>query len=162
MLGDHLKKSLSTLKREAEIIVTSDEEIEQISLSLALYAERIGDMVPFVYDRFFELDKNAKTLMEYSDEHMRGRMFAAVLELFMSDEHLDAGGYLDWELDNHLRAYGATPAMYETFFESVVTTLAEGLADDWSERWSQAWRGRLARIMEHVRGYESRLPELKA
>ena len=43
----------------------------------------------------------------------------------MSDEHLDAGGYLDWELDNHLRAYGATPAMYETFFESVVTTLAE-------------------------------------
>ena len=142
--------------------MNSDEEIEQISLSLALYAERIGDMVPFVYDRFFELDKNAKTLMAYSDEHMRGRMFASVLELFMSDEHLDAGGYLDWELDNHLHAYGATPAMYETFFESVVTTLAEGLADDWSERWSQAWRGRLARIMEHVRGYESRLPELKA
>ena len=142
--------------------MNSDEEIEQISLSLALYAERIGDMVPFVYDRFFELDKSAKTLMEYSDEHMRGRMFASVLELFMSDDHLDAGGYLDWELDNHLRAYGATPAMYETFFESVVTTLAEGLDDDWSESWCQAWRGRLARIMEHVRGYESRLPELNA
>jgi hypothetical protein len=99
--------------------------------------------------------------MEYSDEHMRGRMFAAVLELFMSDEHLDAGGYLDWELDNHLRAYGATPAMYETFFESVVTTLAEGLADDWSERWSQAWRDRLARIMEHVKIHESHLSEFK-
>ena len=142
--------------------MNSDEEIEQISLSLALYAERIGDMVPFVYDRFFELDKNAKTLMAYSDEHMRGRMFTSVLELFMSDEHLDVGGYLDWELDNHLRAYGATPAMYETSFESVVTTLAEGLADDWSENWCQAWRGRLARIMEHVQGYESRPPEAKA
>ena len=142
--------------------MSSDEEIEQISLSLALYAERIGDMVPFVYDRFFDLDKDAKALMAYSDEPMRGRMFASVLELFMSDEHLDVGGYLDWELDNHLRAYGATPAMYETFFESVVTTLAEGLGDEWTETWSQAWRGRLARIMEHVQVHESRLSELKA
>ena len=142
--------------------MNSDEEIEQISLSLALYAERIGDMVPFVYDRFFDLDKNAKALMAYSDEHMRGRMFASVLELFMSDEHLDAGGYLDWELDNHLRAYGVTPAMYETFFESVVTTLSEGLGDEWTETSSQAWQGRVARIMEHVKGYESRLPEFKA
>jgi hypothetical protein len=51
--------------------------------------------------------------------------------------------------------------MYETFFESVVTTLAEGLADDWSERWSQAWRDRLARIMEHVKIHESHLSEFK-
>ena len=142
--------------------MNSDEEIEQISLSLALYAERIGDMVPFVYDRFFDLDNNAKALMAYSDEHMRGRMFASVLELFMSDEHLDAGGYLDWELDNHLRAYGATPAMYEAFFKSVVTTLSEGLGDEWTETSSQAWQGRVARIMEHVKGYESRLSEFKA
>lgn len=142
--------------------MNSDEEIEQISLSLALYAERIGDMVPFVYDRFFDLDKNAKALMAYSDEHMRGRMFASVLELFMSDEHLDAGGYLDWELDNHLRAYGVTPAMYETFFESIVMTLADGLGDEWTETSSQAWQGRVARIMEHVKGYDSRLPEFKA
>ena len=142
--------------------MNSDEEIEQISLSLALYAERIGDMVPFVYDRFFDLDKNAKALMAYSDEHMRGRMFASVLELFMSDEHLDAGGYLDWELDNHLRAYGVTPAMYETFFESIVMTLADGLGDEWTETSSQAWQGRVARIMEHVKGYESRLSEFKA
>jgi hypothetical protein len=119
-------------------------------------------MVPFVYERFFELDKNAKTLMEYSDEHMRGRMFASVLELLMSDEHLDAGGYLDWELDNHLRAYGATPAMYETFFESVVTTLAEGLGDEWTEIWSQAWQDRLARIMTQVKVHESRFLGLKA
>jgi hypothetical protein len=80
----------------------------------------------------------------------------------MSDEHLDAGGYLDWELGNHLRAYGATPAMYETFFKSVVTTLAEGLGDDWTESWRQAWRGRLARIMEHVKVHESRLSNFKA
>ena len=44
--------------------MNSDDEIEQISLSLALYAERIGDIALFVYERFFELDKNAKALME--------------------------------------------------------------------------------------------------
>jgi hypothetical protein len=111
---------------------------------------------------FSSLDKDAKALMAYSDEHMRGRMFASVLELFMSDEHLDAGGYLDWELENHLRAYGATPAMYETFFKSVVTTLAEGLGDDWTENSRQAWRDRLARITEHVKVHESRLSNFKA
>jgi hypothetical protein len=52
--------------------------------------------------------------------------------------------------------------MYEAFFESVVTTLAEGLGDEWTETSSQAWQGRVARIMEHVQGYESRLSEFKA
>ena len=65
--GALLQRPLSTFKREAQTTVNSDEEIEQISLSLALYAERIGDMVPFVYDRFFDLDKDAKALMAYSD-----------------------------------------------------------------------------------------------
>ena len=47
-------------------------------------------------------------------------------------------------------------------FEPLQETLAEGLGDKWTETSSQAWQGRVARIMEHVKGYESRLPELKA
>ena len=80
-------------------------ELALISDSLELYAERHGDMAPRVYERFFELNPEAAALMEYSDEYMRGRMFAAMLELFLSDEHLDPNGYLDWELEKHIKAY---------------------------------------------------------
>ena len=39
---------------------------------------------------------------------------------------------------------------------------AEGLGDEWTEISSQAWQGRVARIMAHVQGYESRLSKFKA
>ena len=133
-------------------------DIDLISASLDVYSARVGDMTPHFYRRFFEIDPIAASLMEYSDEPMRGRMLASVLELFMSDEHLETGGYLDWELDNHLRAYGATPAMYESFFESLLNTLAEGLADEWTNDWRQTWQDRVGRIMTRVKALESRAP----
>ena len=74
-------------------------DIALISDSLELYVERRGDMTPRVYERFFELNSQAATLMEYSDEYMRGRMFASMLELCLSDKHLEPSGYLDWELE---------------------------------------------------------------
>ena len=93
------------------------DELALISDSLALYAERHGDMAPRVYERFFELNPEAAALMEYSDKYMRGRMFASMLELFLSDDHLGQGGYLDWDLKNHIRAYSATTAMCESLFQ---------------------------------------------
>ena len=73
-------------------MIDNTKEIKLISDSLELYAERHGDMAPRVYERFFELNREAAALMEYSDEHMRGRMFASMVELFLSDEHLGPGG----------------------------------------------------------------------
>jgi hemoglobin-like flavoprotein len=125
-------------------------EIALISDSLELYAERHGDMAPRVYERFFELNPEAAALMEYSDEYMRGRMFASMLELFLSDEHLGPGGYLDWELENHIKAYSATTAMYESLFQSILTVLETNLETDLRTEWKAAWSSRLARIMSQV------------
>mgnify|MGYP005738868779 CR=1 FL=1 len=66
-------------------------EIDLISDSFELYAEHHGDIMPRVYGRFFELNPEAAALMEYSDEYIRGRMFASMLELFLSDEHFSPG-----------------------------------------------------------------------
>ena len=57
------------------------DELALISDSVELYAERYSDMAPRVYKRFFELNPEAAALMEYSDEYMRGRMFASMVEL---------------------------------------------------------------------------------
>ena len=125
-------------------------EIALISDSLELYAERHGDMAPRVYECFFELNPEAAALMEYSDEYMRGRMFASMLELFLSDEHLEPGGYLTWELENHIRAYSATTAMYESLFQSILSVLETDLGTDLRTDWKAAWLSRLTRIMSQV------------
>ena len=134
-------------------MVDTTKEIELISDSLELYAERHGDMAPRVYERFFELNPEAAALMEYSDEHMRGRMFASMLELFLSDEHLDPGGYLDWELENHLKAYSATTAMYEILFQGMRDVLDRDLGADWRPEWREVWANRLDRVMERVKQF---------
>ena len=129
------------------------KEIDLISDSLELYAQRHGDMAPRVYECFFELNPEAAALMEYSDEHMRGRMFASMVELFLSEEHLEPGGYLTWELDNHIKAYSATPAMYESLFQSMRDVLDNDLGADWRPDWQEAWANRIDRIMEQVKQF---------
>ena len=129
------------------------DEIALISDSLECYAEHHGDMAPRVYKRFFELNPEAAALMEYSDEYMRGRMFASMVELFLSDEHLEPGGYLDWELENHIKAYSATTAMYESLFQSMRDVLDNDLGADWRPEWQQAWANRMDRIMEQVKQF---------
>ena len=128
-------------------------EIALISASLELYAERHGDMAPRVYERFFEINPEAAALMEYSDEYMRRRMFASMLELFLSDEHLGPGGYLAWEVENHIKAYFATTAMYESLFQSIRDVLNQDLETECRSEWQQAWASRIARLMEHVRKF---------
>lgn len=125
-------------------------ELALISDSLELYAERHSDMAPRVYERFFELNLEAAALMEYSDKYMRGRMFVSMVELFLSDEHLDPGGYLDWELENHIKAYSATTAMCESLFQSMRDVLDNDLGADWRPEWQEAWANRIDRIMEQV------------
>mgnify|MGYP001417149163 FL=1 len=134
-------------------MIDNTKEIKLISDSLELYAERHGDMAPRVYERFFELNREAAALMEYSDEHMRGRMFASMVELFLSDEHLGPGGYLDWELENHIKAYSATTAMYESLFQSMRDVLDKDLGTDWRPEWQHAWSSRIARILQQVRQF---------
>ena len=128
-------------------------EIALISDSLELYAERHGDMAPRVYERFFELNPYAAALMEYSDEYMRGRMFASMIELFLSDEHLEPGGYLTWELENHIKAYSATTAMYESLFQSMRDVFDNDLGADWRPEWQEAWESRIGRIIKHVKQF---------
>ena len=134
-------------------MIDNTKEIKLISDSLELYAERHGDMAPRVYERFFELNREAAALMESSDEHMRGRMFASMVELFLSDEHLGPGGYLDWELENHIKAYSATTAMYESLFQSMRDVLDKDLGTDWRPEWQHAWSSRIARILQQVRQF---------
>ena len=130
--------------------MNTQSDIAAISESLSLCDDRIGDITPFVYQRFFELDASAASLMEYSDEHMRGRMFASVLELFLSDDPFENDGFLAWELDNHVTAYSVTKGMYESLFKAFIEVVKKTLGEAWSIDFEDAWTHRIARIMTEV------------
>ena len=130
--------------------MNNQSDIAVISESLSLCDDRIGDITPLVYQRFFELDASAARLMEYSDEHMRGRMFASVLELFLSDDPFKSDGFLAWELDNHVSAYSVTTTMYESLFKAFIDVVKDSLGEAWSPEVAGAWTARTARIMTEV------------
>ena len=130
--------------------MNTQSEISVISESLSLCDDRVGDITPLVYQRFFEIDASAASLMEYSDEHMRGRMFASVLELFLSDDPFEKDGFLAWELDNHVSAYSVTKGMYESLFRAFIYVVKETLGEAWSTDLEGAWTNRIARIMAEV------------
>ena len=130
--------------------MNTQSNVAVISESLSLCDDRVGDITPLVYQRFFEIDASAASLMEYSDEHMRGRMFASVLELFLSDDPFENDGFLAWELDNHVSAYSVTKGMYESLFKAFIEIVKETLGDAWCTDLERAWTDRIARIMNEV------------
>ena len=130
--------------------MTDSEELASIARSLDLCSSKLDNIVQTIYRRFFELDSSAASLMAYSDEHMRGRMFASVLELFLSDDPFQADGFLSWELENHLSAYAVTTAMYESLFNAFIQIVRETLDEAWCADFERAWNNRVARIMTEV------------
>ena len=131
--------------------MNTQSDIAVISESLSLCDDRVGDITPLVYQRFFDLDTSAASLMEYSDNYMRGRMFASVLELFLSDDPFESDGFLAWELENHVSAYSVTKSMYESLFRAFIDVVKETLDEAWSTDFEGAWTNRIARIMTEVR-----------
>lgn len=135
--------------------VRVEDEQRVIDESLELWAES-GDVVPDVFERFFARSAEARELMQHSDAHMQGRMFEGVLELLMSESHLGSGGYLEWELDNHIDAYAATAPMYDAFFSALLESVQLSLGAAWTPRIAAAWDQRIGRIMAQVHAHPER------
>ena len=121
-----------------------------VNQTLERCAERCEDLTDPVYARYFATDAAAAELMGHSDEHMRGRMLAQTLELFMSDEHLGEGQYLRWEVNNHLLAYGVVPSMYQNFLDAIKWVVKDILSDSWSTADEDAWRALLDDMVTEI------------
>ncbi|MEM9621190.1 MAG: globin [Pseudomonadota bacterium] len=128
----------------------SVSQTTDITRSLEICANNLGDIVPQVYQRFFQLSAPAQQLMGHSDDQMRGRMFEQTLELLMTDDHFGENGYLDWELDNHLLAYQVDREMYEAFFAAITDVVREGTGDAWGTADAAAWQARTQLILDQV------------
>lgn len=133
----------------------SPKELALLTATLELAAERAGDVVDDVFDAFFARSVAGSELMSHSDQPMRGRMFEGTIDLLLSDAAMAPDGYLDWELGNHLVAYGVTAAMYTDYLAAVRETVMAACGNDWGPPEAAAWNARLGAIMDRVEAFDA-------
>jgi hypothetical protein len=133
----------------------SDSHTDLLSGTLEIAAERAGDVVGVVFDAFFSRSAAGFELMAHSDGPMRGRMFEGTIDLLLSEAAMAPDGYLDWELGNHLVAYGVTAAMYADYLAAVRETIQAACGADWGPPQSAAWDAKLGAIMDRVEAFEA-------
>jgi hypothetical protein len=136
-------------------MTAEDANIALVNADLERVATTHGDLTETVYARFFDTSPESEALLCHTDSSMQGRMLQQTLELLLSDEHLAPGGYLDWELDNHLIGYRVTRSMYQAFMETLCDVIVSGAPPPTAA----AWRARSQQIMHRIDAFEARRRE---
>jgi hypothetical protein len=121
-----------------------------ISTSLETCAELEGDITEKVYAQFFTTCEAALPLMDHSDQYMKGRMLAQVFELLLDDDHLGEGGYLRWEVNNHLLAYGVDVVMYRSFLDALCDVVKKSLGTTWTVALARAWATKIDQLLAEI------------
>jgi len=121
-------------------------DLELIEETLELAAERVDDLVPLVYERFFALRPDVRQLLG-NDALGRGRMFNETLKMILecAQEVAYLEGIVEREVQDH-QGYGATSSMYASYFEAIVQTLQTTLGATWLPRHEAAWRCQLEHL----------------
>lgn len=132
-------------------MTTEDPNLTLVNADLERVAETHGDLTDAVYAAFFEASPESAALLSHADSAMLGRMLQQTLELLLSDEHLASGGYLDWELDNHLIGYRVTRDMYAAFMAAICAVVVPGAPP----ASAAAWEARSQAIMSRVDAFEA-------
>lgn len=118
--------------------------------SLELASGRTEDLSPAVYARYFARCEGSQTLMSHVDDGVRGKMLNEVIRLMMEPTLETEATYLDFEVDNHRRAYMVEPHMYENLFTALRDTVKETVGSDWTPEMEAAWHERLTELDEAI------------
>jgi len=129
---------------------TTETGDDPVYRSFELAAERIGDIVGPVYDRYFARDPDAEALMSHMDPLTRGRMLDEVVRLLLTGDYESEAGYLNFEVKNHEGAYRVRPRMYAELLDAVRETIAAGIGSDWDDACAAAWEARIGALLEEI------------
>jgi hypothetical protein len=117
--------------------------------SLERVAERVDDITPLVYEKYFARCADSRSLMLYVDDLVRGRMLQEVLRLLMTEDIAGDGDYLRFETRTHA-GYGVKPAMYGELLGAVRDTVREVLDADWNVDFAAAWERRVGALLAAI------------
>jgi hemoglobin-like flavoprotein len=123
---------------------------EIIEASLALAAERGGDLTPRVYARLFAAQPDLEPLFGKDvNDSVKGEMLAQVFDTIF--DFIGPRVYADHLMRSHSIAhdgYNVPPAVFLSFFTVVAETVAEVIGSEWNGEMATAWDALLAEIAE--------------
>ncbi|MEN6543659.1 globin [Parvibaculum sp.] len=114
--------------------------------SLEKVGDRVGDPTPLVYERLFSRNPDMKALfVRDANDLVKGEMLAQVIECLVdfTGDRRYAANMIPSELRNH-ENLGVPPAVFATFFGTVMETFRDILGADWTPEMEREWRQLLA------------------
>ena len=137
---------------EAVMQRTDPADAEAIEASIALAAERGGDLTPRVYARLFAEQPEMEALF-WRDRNgsIRGEMLARVFEALFDfiGERRYADNMIQCEVVTH-EGYDVPRGVFATFFNVVAGEIRAVCADAWTPEIDAAWRRTLADLDYYV------------
>ncbi len=137
----------------------SQKNAALINASLEHVAEKVADLTPQVYARYFARHPEARELFGNDDANiLKGEMLAKLLMQIMdyAEGKTDPDLIISWAAD-HL-GYGVSLSMFPAMFESLESVLREVAGDAWTEETTRAWRaqfdGLLALITDSYKRFD--------
>ena len=123
-------------------------QADRIEASLALAAERGGDLTHRVYARLFAAHPETTGLFGRDvRDAVKGEMLAQVFDTIF--DYIGPRVYADHLMRSHSQShdgYGVPPAVFLSFFGVVADTVAEAIGPDWAGATAAAWDALLADI----------------
>lgn len=123
-----------------------------IEASLALAAEKAGDLTPRVYALLFERAPEMRKLFwRDKDGAIKGEMLMKVFEAIL--DFIGKRHYADHLIENEVvthEGYDVPRAVFATFFDIVAEVVREACGADWSGAMDEAWRAVLAELDYYV------------
>ena len=121
---------------------------EPIVASLEAFAEAAGDPTGLVYARLFAASPEMEALFVRDvDGAVRGQMLQQVFETLI--DHVGGRSYsanlIRCEVVNH-ENLGVPPAVFASFFHTVMETVRDTIGSEWTRETAAAWRTLLNEI----------------
>ena len=110
--------------------------------SLQMAADRVGDLVPQVYQRLFaRLPETEILFLRDTDRSIRGSMLSWVFSMILDFSETRSYGakMIQNEVLTH-EGYGVSADQFVVFFEVLTETVCESLGDDWTLAIDAAWK----------------------
>ena len=121
-----------------------------IEASLALAAERGGDLTPHVYARLFAARPDLEPLFGKDvNDSVKGEMLAQVFDTIF--DFIGERVYAEHLMRSHSithEGYNVPPAVFLSFFSMVAATVAEVIGPEWHGEMAAAWGALLAEIAQ--------------
>lgn len=132
-----------------------DTDVDRLTRSLELCAERCADITPMVYERLFAVDPATSRLFslhEGAQQVARGRMLALTFELMFEVAAGDDVGVVVASMAADHMVYGVRDgAQYEAYLAAVRHSVADCLGADWTAGCAEVWDRTAAKLIDMAR-----------